>query len=198
MKARSRFISVVLILVLVVSLAGCATLEENKGAAIGSGLGAAAGVLLGGSTSGRIVGGLVGALVGGAIGHYAFDKKRTAEQTATSYNYQASQGSMLTIEDASVAPGVVNAGGTVEIRLTYAVLNPSANTETSLREIREITHEGQPVGKTEVTAIRTSGTYTSTIPIRLPGNTNPGIYDVTAVIQSQDSRDVRYASFSVQ
>lgn len=195
---KRRLVLSLFIFALIVSLTGCATMEENKGATIGAVLGATAGVLLGGDTEGRIVGGLIGALVGGAIGHYAYDQNRTREETVKTYNYQPSQGSMVTIEKASASPEVVSPGDIVEIRITYAVLNPSSEMATSLTEIREITHNGKLVGKPEATVSRTSGTYTSTIPIRLPENSERGIYDVRTIVQSQNAKDERRVTFTVQ
>ena len=173
-------------------------MEENKGATIGAGLGAITGVLLEGDTEGMIVGGLIGALVGGAIGHYAYDQNRTREKTVRTYNYQPSQESMMMIENASVSPEVARPGDTMEIKITYAVLNPSPEMATSLKEIREITHNGKLVGKPEVAVSRTSGTYTSSIPIRLPENSARCIYNVSAIVQSQNAKDERQLTFSVQ
>ncbi len=195
---RKKWISGLLCFALIVTIIGCATMEEHKGATVGATLGAAAGVLLGGDTEGRIVGGLLGALVGGAIGHYAFDQNRTSEETAKTYNYQPSQGSMVTIESASASPKTIYPGETVEIRITYVVLNPTPETVTSLKEVREITHNEKIVGKPEVTVSRSSGTYTSTIPIRLPDDSDPGVYHVRTIVQSQNAKDVRLASFSVK
>jgi hypothetical protein len=195
---KRRLVLSLFIFALIVSLTGCATMEEHKGATVGAVLGATAGVLLGGDTEGRVVGGLIGALVGGAIGHYAYDQNRTREETVNTYNYQPSQGSIVTIEKASASPEVVSPGDIVEIRITYAVLNPSSEMETSLTEIREITHNGELVGKPEATVSRTSGTYTSTIPIRLPENSGRGIYDVRTIVQSQNAKDERQVTFTVQ
>jgi len=104
----------------------CGTIpEEHKGAAVGAGLGSAAGVLFGGDTEGRIIGGLVGAMVGGAIGHYAYDKPRSARETAETYDYVPSQGTIVTIEDVELTPDRVRPGEVVEMKATYAVLTPS-------------------------------------------------------------------------
>ena len=199
---KKKIVSVFLIVAFVAAISGCGgsagqTVSDNKGAAVGATLGATAGVLLGGSTSGRVVGGLIGALVGGAIGHYAYDKQKSADETAKTYNYKSSQGSVVSIENASSTPSRVRSGGTVEIAITYAVLNPSPSVETKVTEIREITHNGKLVGRPEHTVSRTAGTYTSTIPLTLPTNSTPGTYEVKTIIQTPQANDVRISRFTV-
>jgi len=99
---RIKIISIVTIVsFLVVGLFGCASIpEEHKGAATGAAVGGAAGVLAGaamGDTKGAIIGGLAGALVGGLIGHYAYDQKKTKDETAQKYAYKSSMGTVLRI-----------------------------------------------------------------------------------------------------
>ncbi|MFC1821696.1 glycine zipper domain-containing protein [Thermodesulfobacteriota bacterium] len=195
---KTKIISALIMVAFSVSLSGCATVEDNKGAAVGGTLGAAAGVLLGGSTSGRIVGGLIGALVGGAIGHYAYDKQRSSEDTAKKYSYKASQGSVLTIENAYASPEVVSPGGIVSIKLTYAVLNPSSDQVTKLTETRELSHKEKMVGKPQIVVERKGGTYTSSIPVTLPKNADPGVYNVRTIVKSDTASDERSFKFTVR
>jgi len=180
------------------SLLGCGTVpEEHKGAAVGAGAGALAGVLLGGDTTGRIVGGLIGALVGGAIGHYAYDKQRNRDETAQAYNYQPSQGTQVVIENAQASPQSVRGGEEVTLRTTYAVLTPSEATQVNVKEIRRITHNGELVGNPEVTVVRTGGTYTSSVPLRLPQGADKGTYVVRTTIETASARDTRETRFTV-
>lgn len=199
MKRRS--ISILLVFALIVSIGGCAgteqTVKENPGATVGATLGATAGVLLGGSTGGRIVGGLIGALVGGAIGHYTYDRTRSADETAKTYNYKSTQGTMVSIENAVATPSKVSPGNKVEIAITYAVLNPSPSVENQVTEIREITHKGSLVGRPETTVTRTAGTYTSTLPLQLPSTAEAGEYEVKTTVQTPEAKDVRITHFSV-
>ena len=197
MNIRKTF-TVLALISMIGLLTSCGTIpEEHKGAAVGAGLGAATGILLGGDTEGRIIGGLIGALVGGAIGHYAYDQPRTRQETAKAYDYQASQGTVLTIEDASASPSNAEGGGIVHLSMTYALLTPSQNTETSITEIREITHVGKLVGRPQVTVTRLSGTYTSEIPLHLPKDAGTGVYHVTATVRSADAQDLREFTFNV-
>lgn len=186
------------LLVLVASLTFCGTIpEEHKGATVGAGVGTAAGVLLGGDTGGRIVGGLIGALVGGAIGHYAYDKPRSAPETARTYGYTPSQGTLVTIEKVGVTPEAVYPGNVVDMKATYAVLTPSESGSVDITEIRKITHNGELVGNPRVQVTRQAGTYTSTLSLRLPSDADKGTYLVTTTIQSPRTSDVRESRFTV-
>lgn len=200
---RQRLISSVLILTVILAWSGCQSVpEEHKGAAVGAGVGAAAGTALGAvlgkDTKSAVLGGVFGALVGGAIGHYAYDKQKTREETVKTYNYEASKGTILTIEDASSSPETASPGDLVELKMTYAVLNPAPNTKSKITEIREITHNGGLVGNPEVTVDRVDGTYTSTVPLKLSANAEKGVYKVRSTVQSENAKDTREASFTVQ
>lgn len=200
---RQKLIFGVLILTLILAWSGCQSVpEEHKGAAVGAGVGAAAGTavgaVIGKDTKGAVIGGLVGALLGGAIGHYAYDKQKTREETVKTYNYEASKGTILTIEDASSSPDTIHPGDVVELKMTYAVLSPSPDTKTRITEIREITHNGQLVGKPEVSVDRVDGTYASAVPLRLSANAEKGVYKVRSTVQSENAKDTREASFTVR
>jgi hypothetical protein len=177
----------------------CGTIpEEHKGAAVGAGLGTVAGVLVGGDTEGRIIGGLIGALVGGAIGHYAYDKPRSGRETADTYGYESSQGTIVTIENVELTPRTVDPGEVVDMKVTYAVLTPSEHERIDITEIRKITHNGELVGNPRVRVTRDAGTYASTLPLRLPPDADAGTYLVTTTIESASSSDVRESRFVVQ
>jgi len=99
--------------------------EEHKGAATGAGIGAATGAVLGAvmgkDVKSGVLGGLVGALAGGAIGHYYYDKKQTGTETAQKYNYDPSKGPMVKIDEVSITPQAVTAGGKVDLQMTELV-----------------------------------------------------------------------------
>ncbi len=82
--------------------------------------------------------------------------------------------------------------------MTYAVLNPSQKAQTQITETREIIHNGELVGKPEITVIRTDGTYRSSIPLRLPSNAPRGEYRVRTTVQSANAKDTREMYFQVQ
>jgi len=181
----------------------CASVpEEHKGAATGAGVGAATGAVLGAvvgrDVSSAVIGGLLGALVGGAIGHYYSDQKKTRNETASQYGYRSTQGNMLRLEEASVVPQTVSPGGTVEMKMTYAVLTPAETTEVRVIEKREIRHNGELVGNPEVTVTHKGGTYTSSIPLTLPADAKKGLYVVTNTVQSGTLSEQLQSAFTVR
>lgn len=65
---------------------------------------------------------------------------------------------VLTLEEASVSPQTAHPGDDVEIKMSYAVLNPSAEARIVITETREIMHDGELVGEPEVQVERADGT----------------------------------------
>jgi len=201
----NRFL-VVLLIIALVAMSSCQSMptlpEEHKGAATGAGIGAATGAVLGAvmgkDVKSGVLGGLVGALAGGAIGHYYYDKKQTGTETAQKYNYDPSKGPMVKIDEVSITPQAVTAGGKVDLQMTYAVLTPSEDMQIALTEKRVIRHEGALVGNPEVRVTRSSGTYTSSTPLTLPANAKKGLYIVTYTIQSDNASDEFQSSFTVR
>jgi hypothetical protein len=177
-------------------------MEEHRGAAVGAGAGAAtgavAGALIGKGAGAVVIGGLIGGLLGGAVGHYAYDAPRSRAETARVYGYDSSQGTVLSIENAYAAPNVVYRGDVVDLKMTYAVLTPSPEGEVGVTEIREITHNGQLVGKPEVRVVRPGGTYASTVPLHLPPDAPRGKYQVTSIVQTRNASDTRVVYFTVK
>ena len=199
---KTKIIAVGVALTFMLLSVGCSTvMEEHRGAAVGAGAGAAtgavAGAIIGKGTGAVILGGLIGGLVGGAVGTYAYDMPRTRVQTADTYRYKPTQGTVLTIESASVSPRVAYPGDVVDLNMTYAVLNPSPNAETDITEIREITHNNALVGNPEVRVVRPDGTHTSSIPLRLPPNAARGDYRVRTIVQSSNAKDTKEVHFTV-
>jgi len=201
-----KIISIAVILTFLTGVFGCASLpEEHKGAATGAGIGAVtgavAGTLLGAKgakTEMAILGGLAGALAGGAIGHYAYDQKRTKDETAKKYNYNSSQGNVIRIEDFSVVPATAGPGDTIELKMTYALLGVGAGKEVNISEIREIRYEGEIFGKPQVNVSRADGTYVSTIPVTLPNDAKKGKYNVITTVQSPYASDSKETSFQIK
>ncbi len=200
-----KIISITVILTFLIGVFGCASLtEEHKGATTGAGIGAAtgavAGALLGAKgakTEMAILGGLAGALAGGAIGHYAYDQKRTKDETAKKYNYSSSQGNLIRIEDFSVVPATAKPGDTIELKITYALLGVGAGKEVNISEIREIRYEGEIFGKPQVNVSRADGTYVSSIPVTLPNDAKKGKYTVITTVQSPYASDSKEVSFQI-
>lgn len=200
-----RIISLLTLIIFTMSFAGCASMEENKGATtgavIGAGTGAVAGALLGhkgAKTETAIIGGLAGALVGGLIGHYAYDVKRNRQETAQQYNYQSSTRTMIRIEETSVTPTYIMPGDEIFLKATYAVLAPSYDSDITINETREIRYRDELVGKPENTVVRKGGTYSSSVPLTLPRNARRGAYTLITTVQAGAERDTRESTFFVE
>lgn len=181
----------------------CETLKNHEGAVTGAAIGAGIGALVGAAaapggkgTEGAIIGGLAGALIGGAIGHYAYDVKRSQAETNKVYNFSGKE-AVARIEEVSISPNLVKPGERLTTKLTYAVLTTS-NTPVRVREIREIYYMGDLWGNPEVTVERNGGTYVSTLPIILPKDAKKGTYRVRFTVQTENSKDSREATFTVQ
>jgi outer membrane lipoprotein SlyB len=200
---RKKIVTLVVGFLALSLLASCQTvMTEHPGAAVGAGAGAApgavAGALIGKGAGAVILGGLLGGLAGGLIGNYAYDAPRNREQTLREYNYRASQGTILRIENASALPRIVRPGEVVDLRMTYAVLTPVSNEEVNLTEVREITHEGQIVGNPEIQTQRPGGTYSTTVPLHLPRNARRGEYKVRYIVESRNASDTIVGYFRVE
>ena len=200
---KVKIIAVILCLTMMSLPLGCANvMEEHKGAAVGTGVGGAVGgvmgAVIGHGTGAVVVGTLAGALLGGAIGHFAYDQEKAKEQTAKDYSYKESQGTVLRIETLKATPASVRPGETVELKMTYAVLHESANTKVAVTETREITYKGELVGRPEVKVEHADGTYTTTVPLKLPSSAEKGTYKVRAMVESQYAKDAREITFTVR
>ena len=201
-----RIISVAVIVMFLTGIFGCASIpEEHKGAATGAGVGAAtgavAGALLGSKgskTEMAVLGGLLGALAGGAIGHYAYDQKRTKDETAKKYDYKPSEGTVIRIEDVSISPSVAKPGDKVEMKMTYAVLGVATGKELEITETREIRYQGEMYGKPQISVSRSDGTYSSSIPLTLPTDAKKGKYSVIMTVQGPTVSDSKETSFQIQ
>ena len=198
-----RLIAAATIVLFLTALVGCETMSRDDKATLGGlGAGAAVGTLAGlafGQGAGAaIAGGMIGALAGGIIGHYAFGKNEDHKKTAQDYNYKPSIGTLLEMEGVQLTPGTIKPGGTVEIRMSYAVLAPRPDEATNVTEIREIRYKGRLVGEPTVNVTRDGGTYTSSVPITLPANAIPGTYTVKATVRTENESDSMQASFEVE
>lgn len=198
-----KILSLSISLLFLFAMIGCQSIpQEHRGAATGAGIGAAAGAtagaLFGKNVGSTVIGGLLGGLVGGVIGNYAVDQRKNRAETLQTYNYQPSQGDVVTIENTSTSPQVVSPGEVVHLQMTYAVMTPNSASQISLREIREITHNGNLVGSPEVQVTRSSGTFQSSIPLRLPDSAERGVYVVTSKIQTPTATDTRVTRFEVR
>jgi surface antigen len=187
------------------TLVGCATVQENPRTATGAGVGAVGGAVLGaaiGSAWGRagtgaIIGGLTGVLAGGLVGSYYDRQDRARAATAAAYNYNPSSGTLLRIEQVQVTPQSVYPGQSVDLMVTYAVVDPNPQRTVRVTEIREIRQNGNIVGNPSVTVDRQGGTYSSRVPLTIPSNSSPGTYSVITRVQAGTASDAVSTQFTV-
>ena len=139
----------------------------------------------------------MGALEGSRIGHYTYEVRSTYKETLQRYDDQAPAGTIVKIEDVSALPTHVEAGDKVELGATYALLGTSPDADIKVTETREIRHEGEVIGRPEVTLTHRGGTYSSTVPLFLPKDAKPGTYKIIITIQTPDARDSSETDFTV-
>jgi hypothetical protein len=186
---RTTGIGALCLLLLVQSIAGCAT-EEQTGAAVGTGAGAVVGGLVGGlvgGAKGAAIGAGAGALVGGVagwqIGAYRARQTRNAQQAAAAYNYQAGQGVVAKIDLTEAAPNQLKPGDQIVLQTEYTVLAPPQQGQITVKEVRTVYFNNQQLHQFEKTSQLSSGTYVTEQPLILPKEAPLGRYTVTTLIQ---------------
>jgi hypothetical protein len=155
--------------------------------------------IIGGPVRGKtaVIGGLSGALAGGAIGNYLERQDRDRTAAAIAVGYLPEQGELLKLETVEALPTTTRRGDIGNLTSTYTVLTPN-NRPLTIRETREIRHNGSVVANPFIDVQRSNGTFTSILPIMLPANAKPGTYEVTTTV-SKDQRTSRsMTNFTVQ
>lgn len=200
----NKFIILALMIAFIVGMSGCVSLpEEQKVAETEAVTGepeAAAEAFTEPEepkTDITVLGGLRDALAGGKVGYYADAQKRSQGETSDLYDFDFSQGTMVRIEEASVAPKAVRAGDTVTIRVAYALLGES-DESISVVETRAIRYKGKLSGNPEVEISREWGTYFSSIPVTLPSDAKKGVYKVKVRVKAGENSDSKETSFTVK
>ncbi len=192
----------VVVLITMLALTGCETIQENPKTAVGAGVGVAGGAVLGGligrGTTGVVVGGLLGGLAGGAIGQYLDRQDRTRAQAAQATAYDPAQGDVVRVEQVQATPSSVGVGGTVNLVATYTVLTPQADRSVVVRETREVRRNGTLVANPTTEFTRHGGTFTSAVPITLPRTATTGAYEVTITVAVGDRLSRGTTTFAVQ
>ena len=204
---KRQIISLMLGMVLVVGGLGCATEQQTQYTATGAGIGAVGGGVLGGvigSMSGHtgegiVIGAILGGLTGAAIGNAEYHQERSEQAAAQqyAYNYDRSRHDMVKIENVSISPRYARPGDEVNVSVTYTLLGRPGEV-MEVHEVREIRHEGQLLGKPEVTSGRGGGTWASSVPITLPRDAEPGTYVINTIVETRDAGDSREATFTVE
>jgi len=201
------------VVLLVVSLAGCATesgyydpgRSAGAGALGGAATGAALGAIIGAATGNAATGAWIGAASGAVLGGvgaalYASHRNsemRSAEAAAQARGYQG-QGYVISVDNVTASPGMARPGQQIMLGADYTILTPD-NQPVSATLVREIRYQGNMVGSPyQTTVTNTNGGYQDNVTYSLPNNATPGVYTVVTRLMSNYGTSQREASFSVQ
>ncbi len=198
MKTWMKVISCALMLgMAAVGIVGCETYGEAAG--LGGALGAGTGALIGGrhhAVGGALIGGALGAVTGLIVHDIKVKQARSREQTAQVYNYQPTQGEMLTLERSEVLPPSVHPGEEISNTIQYALLGTGPGTQVG--EQRTLMQGDRTVADISTQNFtRQDGTWVSTLPFRLPGNLQPGQYSIVTTVRTARSAISGRANFTV-
>jgi outer membrane lipoprotein SlyB len=209
-----KIMALPLVFLLSVSLLGCATPSGTYdtgqstaagalgGAAAGAALGSIIGAATGSPATGAWVGAATGAIAGGVGGalyaQHMNQQMRDRQMAAQQYNYNSSRGVLVDVSQATATPNTVQPGQTVNMAMTYTVLNPD-NTPTRVTLYREVRLNGQTVGQPNTVQIMNqNGTYQDRVAFTVPSVAGPGIYTVSNRVLTDYGSAERTSSFSVQ
>lgn len=207
-----KFLPILLVSVLLVSLAGCATNGYYDparstaagglgGAAVGAALGSIIGAATGSAATGAWVGAATGALVG-ATGAYLYAQHRNSQlrshqQAAQAYSYSPARGNFVAIERVSTNPSSTRPGGQINMETAYTVLTPG-NQPAPVDIVREIKYQGRPViAPNQNRVVKPNGTYIDQISYTVPREASPGTYTLITRVSTAGASDVRSSYFNV-
>jgi predicted small secreted protein len=209
-----KILALAIVVIFALALAGCQTesgyydtgRSAGAGALGGAATGAAIGAIIGAATGAPATGAWVGAAAGGllgGVGGYLYAEHRNNEiasqqAAAQAYNYQPSQGNVVSVDSATASPAVVSPGQRVTLGMNYTILTPS-DMPVSLTLVREVYYNGQLLGQPyQTTVSNANGTFSDSVAYSLPNNASPGNYRVTSRVVSSYGNSQREAYFSVQ
>ena len=178
--------------------AGCETYGEaaGLGGALGAGTGAIIGHQSGHTVEGALIGGALGAVTGLIVHDVKVRQAKSRQETAQTYNYQPSQGEMLTFERAEVLPASVRPGEEISSTMQYALLGVGSGAQVS--EQRTLMQGDRVISDISTQNFtRQDGTWVSDLPFRLPGNLQPGQYTVVTTVRTSRSAISGRAAFTV-
>ena len=117
---------------------------------------------------------------------------------AQQYNYTSDRGVLVDVSGATATPNTVRPGQTVNMSMTYTILNPD-NTPTQVTLYREVRQNGQTVGQPNaVQVMNQNGTFQDRVAFTVPPNAGQGIYTVSNRVLSSYGSAERTSSFTVQ
>jgi hypothetical protein len=185
-------------ILVLVAFVSCASVRDNPQTVVG----AAGGTLLGGvlfqSAGGTVAGGLLGELAGGLIGNTLETQSKDRAATVQDYHYTSTQGTVVRIEKAEVAPAAMRPGERVNLIVHYALLTPQPEQRVTVTERWDITREKEVAGNPVHTVQRQGGTWGSAIPITVPTTARSGKYHVALTLEAGGSRATAELRFTVR
>jgi hypothetical protein len=168
------------------------------GAAIGSIIGAATGSPATGAWVGAATGAIAGGVGGALYARHMNQQMRNRQTAAQQYNYDPSRGVLVDVSQATATPNTVRPGQTVDMSMTYTVLNPD-NTATKVTLYREVRLNGQTVGQPNtVQVMNQNGTFQDRVAFTVPSVAGPGLYTVSNRVLTDYGSAERTSSFTVQ
>ncbi|MGH7321263.1 MAG: hypothetical protein ACRELA_16770 [Candidatus Rokuibacteriota bacterium] len=187
---RPSVAAVVIVTMVALSVAGCATQTQTGaavGGAAGAGLGAIIGGLMGGQKGALIgagVGAVAGAGAGALIGRYLDQKVADRSAAARRVGYVPRSNDLVEVQRSEVVPRAVKPGQSVVSRVEYSVLAPNPDQRVEFRERRVVQRDGQTViGPVERQIRKEQGVHQSAYEFQLPGDTPAGQYTVVTVVE---------------
>ena len=187
---RKIMVAAVAVMFAVTSMmTGCETTGQAAG--LGAGIGAVAGAVIGHQSGHGAEGAAIGAALGagtGAAAHKIRAKRaRNRAETVEQYNYQPSQGEMLTYEGSAVLPGTARPGSMVTSEVRYALLG--AENGVSVNETRQLLRaDGKVITEfSSKNLSRDDGTWVSEQDFRVPNDLQPGAYSVRSSVRTSQS-----------
>lgn len=199
---RNKFLAPIVAVLFVATsmLTGCETTGQAAG--LGAGIGAVAGAVIGNQSGHAAEGAAIGAALGagaGAAAHKIRAKRaRNRAETVAEYNYQESQGEMLTFEGSAVLPAQAKPGTMVTSEIRYALLG--AGTGIAVNESRQLLRaDGKVISEfSSKNETRDDGTWVSTQDFRVPSNLQPGSYTVRVSVRTAQSSISGSSNFIVE
>jgi hypothetical protein len=130
------------------------------------------------------------------VRYRAFQQTRDADEEARAIGYDKSQGTVLKVHRAWVAPVTADPGQAISSEIEYAVLGPE--NELEVAEEWEILRDGSPITSTSPRIeSRSPGGWRVSVSIGLPHEAKPGVYVMRSRVSAGQIADSRDLSFKV-
>jgi hypothetical protein len=130
------------------------------------------------------------------VRYRAFQQTRSAEEEAGAIGYKKSQGTVLKVRRAWVAPVTADPGKSISSEIEYVVLGPE--NELEITEEWEILKDGKQLTSTSPRIeSRRPGGWRVSVSIGLPPGATPGVYVVRSRVSAGKLADSRDLSFKV-